>query len=64
MRAPIAKPLTGENNKRLNNKEPIHSEATAAILNIKEQLPHSRVALPGEDEVVEAKDWVDNGSRL
>ncbi|PHV71991.1 hypothetical protein CS063_00510 [Sporanaerobium hydrogeniformans] len=64
MKASIARPLSGEYNKKLNNKVPTHSESTSAILNVQVEMPESKVGLPGEEAVENAKDWVDNGSRL
>ena len=56
--------LTGENNKRLYSSRPTNSEGTAAWSEDSEILPQSNVEIPDVDHVEDAKDWVDNGSRL
>ncbi len=56
--------LTGENNKRLYSARPTNNEGTAAWTEDSEIMPVSNVEIPAEGFVEEAKDWVDNGSRL
>lgn len=56
--------LSGENNKRLNNMDPIKNEGTAAWSDIHKEIPHSKVSVPSEGNVRDAKEWVDEGSRL
>lgn len=56
--------LNGENNKRLYSANPTNSEGMAAWSEDSEILPQSKVEIPDVDNVDEAKDWVDNGSRL
>ncbi|MGL4343590.1 MAG: CDIF630_02480 family spore surface protein [Cellulosilyticaceae bacterium] len=56
--------LTGSHNKRLNNTECVHQENTAAWADEKEILPNSDVAIPSLDNTQNAKDWVDDGSKL
>lgn len=56
--------LSGENNKRLNNMSPTNNEGTAAWSEIHKELPHSKVPIPSEGNVRDAKEWVDEGSRL
>lgn len=56
--------LTGKDNKRLFSKKPTNSEATAAWQNSESEYPVEQVNHPALDEVTEAKDWVDNGSKL
>lgn len=56
--------LSGKNNKRLNNVESTNSEGTAAWAEVDEILEDSHVTIPGKKDVLEAKDWVDNGSKL
>ena len=56
--------LTGENNKRLYKAYPTNSEGTAAWSEDSDVIPKSKVEIPDIANVEEAKDWVDNGSRL
>ncbi len=56
--------LTGANNKRLTKYRPTNNEATAAWADIDKLKPESKVSIPSLNSVEEAKDWVDNGSRL
>lgn len=56
--------LTGENNKRLNSSIPTHDESTAAWCDTKKTLKDSHVSIPSEQGVINAKEWVDNGSKL
>uniref|UniRef100_UPI002FE50408 DUF3787 domain-containing protein n=1 Tax=Faecalimicrobium dakarense TaxID=1301100 RepID=UPI002FE50408 len=58
------KALSGANNERLKKHRPTNSESTAAWADIDKLKPHSKVTIPSLDNVEEAKDWVDNGSRL
>ena len=60
-----AQPLSGEHNKRLKAYRPVKNEGTAAWANIdKLRTDGSKVSIPSFNNVVEAKEWVDNGSRL
>ena len=59
-----AQPLSGEHNKRLKAHRPVKNEGTAAWANIDSLQPESKVSIPSLDNVEEAKEWVDNGSRL
>lgn len=56
--------LEGENNKRINNSDQLSSNQTEAIANTSWREPDSKVSIPGYDDVLNAKDWVDNGSQL
>ena len=56
--------LKGQNNKRLNNVDEIHNEATAAWSDNYEVAPKTHVSTPSTDAVINAKEWVDNGSKL
>jgi hypothetical protein len=54
----------GKGNKRLQKDDSTNSEKTAAWQNpklIKEEIKHNETAI---DSVIDAKDWVDNGSQL
>lgn len=52
------------NNARLHSTTPIKREDTAAWADIDRVLPHSKVSVPSETNVTNAKEWVDNGSKL
>lgn len=52
------------NNARLHSTTPIKREDTAAWADIDNVLPHSKVSVPSETNVTNAKEWVDNGSKL
>lgn len=55
--------LSGKDNNRLHCPTPVNSGCTEAILNKNEECPHSKVPIPSLESVIEAKDWVDNGSK-
>lgn len=59
-----AVPLSGENNKRLKAHRPTNNASTAAWADIEKLQPESKVSTPSLENVVNAKEWVDNGSRL
>ena len=65
MQSKKTQPLSGEHNKRLKSYRPTNNQGTAAWSNI-ENLRNdgSKVPIPSLNNVEEAKDWVDNGSRL
>lgn len=44
-------------------KQPIEDNITAALTNIKYQKDVSYVPIPGEDNVLEAKEWVDKNQK-
>ena len=65
MQSKKSQPLSGAHNKRLKSHKPIKSEGTAAWANIDNlRNDGSRVSIPSLSNVEEAKEWVDNGSRL
>lgn len=59
-----SKALDGKNNKRLNSTVCTHEECTEARANIAHELTHSHVTIPSEADVINNKEWVDNGSKL
>jgi hypothetical protein len=59
-----AKALSGANNKRLTKHRATNSEQTAAWADIDKLRAHSKVPVPPLSSVEEAKEWVDDGSRL
>ncbi len=54
----------GKNNKRMNTCNPTNNEGTAAWSNSDELYDVELVNKPSIDRVIDAKDWVDNGSKL
>ncbi|MDO5291684.1 MAG: DUF3787 domain-containing protein [bacterium] len=56
--------LSGKNNKRLHSSTPTNNERTAAWTDEAREIENSQVKIPATSCVEEAKDWVDNGSRL
>lgn len=52
------------NNKRSYTKKSRFSQSTAAWANQYETTPDANVSIPSDIAVKEAKDWVDNGSKL
>lgn len=64
MQSKKAKALRGENNRRLNNKVPVGNAPDAAWSEIDKLRPNSKVSVPSIENVIDAKEWVDNGSRL
>lgn len=56
--------LTGKDNKRLKTGKSTNCECTAAWQNCEENYQVDNVSKPSMESVIDAKDWVDNGSRL
>ena len=56
--------LEGKDNKRVNDYKPTDNEGTAAWANEKTKQKNSEVSIPSLDNVINAKEWVDNGSKL
>ncbi|MDI9509798.1 MAG: DUF3787 domain-containing protein [Clostridiales bacterium] len=54
----------GKDNKRLNKTSPTNKEGTAAWQNFEGFYKVDQVGKPSEEDVIDAKEWVDNGSRL
>ena len=59
----VSRQLSGKDNERLFCTTPVNSAYTEAILNKNGEYPDSKVTIPSLDSVLEAKDWVDNGSK-
>jgi hypothetical protein len=53
-----------DSNKRLDKIQPTNKEGTAAWQNFEGYYKVDQVGKPSVEDVVEAKDWVDNGSKL
>lgn len=58
------KPLTGLDNKRLKSLKPTNKEETAAWMDSEHQESNTNVNIPSQNSVENAKQWVDDGSRL
>jgi hypothetical protein len=56
--------LQGRNNERLNTAKPTNCECTAAWQNSETHYKVDQVSKPSPECVIDAKDWVDNGSKL
>lgn len=54
----------GKNNKRLETCNPTNSEGTAAWANADKLYKVDQVNKPALDRVKDAKEWVDEGSKL
>ena len=59
-----AQPLNGKYNIRLKETTPVNSEYTAAWADVDNIMPESQVTQPSIEDVINAKEWVDNGSKL
>lgn len=53
-----------KDNSRLGKIDPTNKEGTAAWQNFEGYYKVDQVGKPSEQDVIEAKEWVDNGSRL
>ena len=51
-------------NGRRKNTDKIHSEETAAWAGIDKVIPESQVSIPSTESVIDAREWVDDGSKL
>ncbi|MGM9530491.1 CDIF630_02480 family spore surface protein [Intestinibacter sp.] len=60
----VSRQLKGKNNKRLYSSVCLNNNYTAAWADQSKFYPHTNVSAPSEDQTDEAKDWVDNGSKL
>lgn len=54
----------GKNNKRLKTTKPTNCECTAAWQEQDSNYNVDNVSKPSIERVIDAKDWVDNGSKL
>ncbi|NLC43203.1 MAG: DUF3787 domain-containing protein [Clostridiales bacterium] len=55
--------MTKNNEKSRKKKEPVEKHDTAAWANIEDQKPVTGVHLPSEDEVENAKEYVDENQK-
>ena len=56
--------LTGSGNKRLHSKDLRDNQATFPLADVAKRDKYSGMTIPSEEDVIHAKKWVDNGSRL
>ena len=56
--------LQGKNNKRMNTVNPTNNEGTAAWQNGEANYQVDNVNKPSLERVIDAKEWVDDGSKL
>lgn len=56
--------LTGASNKRLNNTDLRNNQNTFPLVDTKKITKEARLTLPPEEDVMYAKEWVDDGSLL
>lgn len=56
--------LTGAHNKRLDNTDLRNNKSTEAIMDIHKITKSAQKDSVSEADVIHAKEWVDNGSRL
>jgi len=56
--------LQGKDNKRQTSSRPTDNEGTAAWANEETKQKNTAVSIPSIDNVIDAKKWVDNGSKL
>ena len=56
--------LQGRDNKRMDTAKPTNCEGTAAWQNSEGTYQVDQVNQPSLERVIDAKDWVDNGSKL
>lgn len=60
----VSRQLSGRDNKRLYSKVRLNNNYTAAWADREKIYPETNVTAPSEEQTEEAKDWVDNGSKL
>lgn len=56
--------LSGRNNKRLNRIDTRNSEITFPLADTEEMNKAKGVSIPAIEDVIHAKEWVDDGSKL
>lgn len=60
----ISRQLSGKRNARLYSSVPVENNYTAAWTDPGYIYPETNVTAPSEEMTEEAKDWVENGSKL
>ncbi len=56
--------LTGACNKRLNNVDQLNNQYTFPLADVSCIKENSKLTIPAEEDVIHAKEWVDDGSEL
>ncbi|WP_054742840.1 CDIF630_02480 family spore surface protein [Cellulosilyticum ruminicola] len=56
--------VDGRDNYRLDNTDIMIDERTAAWANKENEFPKTHVSIPDIESVINAKEWVDSGSKL
>lgn len=56
--------LTGTNNKRLSQMDLRNNQNTFPLADEQCVTQNTKVTTPSKEDVIHAKEWVDNGSRL
>lgn len=56
--------LTGSNNKRLNKRDFCNNQNTFPLVDEQHIAPNAKLTTPPQEDVIHAKEWVDNGSKL
>ena len=56
--------LTGSDNKRLNNIDLRNNQYTFPLTDVQRTIQNAHLTIPPEEDVVHAKEWVDDGSLL
>ena len=64
MRDKKSEALSGKNNKRMNNTDTRNSEITFPLVDAQKINPVAGTSTPSIEDVIQAKEWVDNGSHL
>lgn len=58
------KALTGACNKRLNNMDERNNQYTFPLADVEHTIANSKLTIPSQEDVIHAKEWIDDGSRL
>lgn len=56
--------LTGSDNKRINNVDVRNNQCTFPLVDVQTVIQNANLTIPPEEDVIHAKEWVDDGSRL
>lgn len=56
--------LTGQHNARLYTTSATAKEETAPLMDNEKMRKEINASIPSKEDVLQAKNWVDNGSRL
>ena len=64
MRKYVKSAIRNLKNGRRESTDKIHSEETAAWAESDKVVPESQVSIPSTESVIDAREWVDDGSKL